>query len=190
MASTARIFGNRCRILMAAASKSSAVAEKSTATSAEVRKNAVRTTGILKVQTVSPALAKFIGSPETSRSGAVKKNLGIRQSSQSSEKKTAHGFGAAHSSRQIWRTNCRLAPNWCNSVKFEVGVGDGFHAKLVRWRRIWRWVGVALSSFRMNPSNRREIFCDDKLKTIFDGKDKVDFTTIAKLLTNHFRKST
>ncbi|XP_073135922.1 upstream activation factor subunit spp27-like [Henckelia pumila] len=123
MASTARIFGGRCRFLMAAA-KSAAAAETSTATSEAPRKTAVRVTGILKVQTVSPALAEFIGSPETSRSGAVKK--------------------------------------------------------------VWEYVK---SHNLQNPANRREIFCDDKLKTIFDGKDKVDFPGIAKLLTNHFPKT-
>lgn len=41
-----------------------------------------------------------------------------------------------------------------------------------------------------NPNNKKEIFCDDKLKTIFDGKDKVVFTEIAKLLATHFVKST
>ncbi|XP_073055494.1 upstream activation factor subunit spp27-like [Primulina eburnea] len=123
MAST-RIFGSRYRVLMAA-SKSGAATDKPTATSAAGSKTAVRVTGILKVQTVSPALAKFIGSPETSRSGAIKK--------------------------------------------------------------IWEYVK---SHNLQNPSNKREIFCDDKLKTIFDGKDKVDFPAIAKLLTNHFPKTT
>ena len=40
-----------------------------------------------------------------------------------------------------------------------------------------------------NPANKKEIFCDEKLKTIFEGKDKVGFTEIAKLLSNHFVKS-
>nr|VDD44272.1 unnamed protein product [Brassica oleracea] len=40
-----------------------------------------------------------------------------------------------------------------------------------------------------NPENRKEIICDDKLKTIFEGKDKVGFTEIAKLLSPHFPKS-
>ncbi|KAL2236184.1 UNVERIFIED_CONTAM: Upstream activation factor subunit spp27 [Sesamum indicum] len=68
MASSARVFGHSCRNLMAAAKSSAA----STAAAAKP-KTAGRVTGILKVQPVSPALAKFLGSPEASRSGAVKK---------------------------------------------------------------------------------------------------------------------
>ncbi|KAF3641215.1 putative nudix hydrolase 3-like [Capsicum annuum] len=40
-----------------------------------------------------------------------------------------------------------------------------------------------------NPANKREIHCDNKLKTIFDGKDKVGFLEIARLLTQHFQKT-
>lgn len=40
-----------------------------------------------------------------------------------------------------------------------------------------------------NPTNKREIFCDEKLKSIFDGKDKVGFLEIGKLLSRHFVKN-
>lgn len=40
-----------------------------------------------------------------------------------------------------------------------------------------------------NPANKREIFCDEKLKTIFAGKEKVGFGEIARLLSLHFSKS-
>lgn len=43
--------------------------------------------------------------------------------------------------------------------------------------------------FLQNPANKREIICDDKLKTIFDGKDRVGFLEIAKLLAPHFVKT-
>ncbi|KAG8382042.1 hypothetical protein BUALT_Bualt05G0035400 [Buddleja alternifolia] len=118
MASSARVFGNRCRVLMAAAKSAAASA------AATKPKPAGRVTGILKVQTVSPALAKFLGTPEESRSGAVKK--------------------------------------------------------------IWEYVK---SHNLQNPSNKREIYCDDKLKAIFDGNDKVSFQGVAKLLSNHFPKT-
>ncbi|KAL3818354.1 hypothetical protein ACJIZ3_004259 [Penstemon smallii] len=120
------VFGSRCRTLMAAAKSAAASTAKTkpTAASAEKPKAAARTTGILKVHIVSPALSKFIGSPEASRSGAVKK--------------------------------------------------------------IWEY--VKLHNLQ-NPANKREIFCDDKLKTIFDGQDKVNFQGIAKFLSNHFPKA-
>ncbi|CAI9755521.1 unnamed protein product [Fraxinus pennsylvanica] len=100
---------------MAAANSSAAAAASSTSTSTAKAKttNATKAksgnAGILKVQNVSPALAKFIGSSEASRSGAVKK--------------------------------------------------------------IWEYVK---SHNLQNPDNKREIYCDDTLKTIFDGKDKED----------------
>ncbi|KAK7309445.1 hypothetical protein RJT34_06182 [Clitoria ternatea] len=53
-------------------------------------------------------------------------------------------------------------------------------------KRVWEY--IKLQNLQ-NPTNKREIFCDAKLKTIFDGKDKVGFTEIARLLSNHFAKS-
>ncbi|KAK7406987.1 hypothetical protein VNO78_08625 [Psophocarpus tetragonolobus] len=50
------------------------------------------------------------------------------------------------------------------------------------------WTYIKLQNLQ-NPSNKKEVFCDEKLKTIFDGKDKVGFIEIAKLLSNHFVKS-
>ncbi|CAI9784682.1 unnamed protein product [Fraxinus pennsylvanica] len=116
---SSRVFASNCRSLMAAA-KSAAKATTTTTAPKAKSGNA----GILKVQNVSPSLAKFIGSSEASRSGAVKK--------------------------------------------------------------IWEYVK---SHSLQNPTNRREIYCDDTLKTIFDGKEKVDFPEIAKLLSNHFPKA-
>ncbi|KAG9446071.1 hypothetical protein H6P81_012199 [Aristolochia fimbriata] len=40
-----------------------------------------------------------------------------------------------------------------------------------------------------DPSNKRQILCDEKLKTIFDGKDKVGMLEIAKLISPHFIKA-
>ncbi|XP_027361989.1 upstream activation factor subunit UAF30-like [Abrus precatorius] len=53
-------------------------------------------------------------------------------------------------------------------------------------KRVWEY--IKLQNLQ-NPSNKKEIFCDEKLKTIFDGKDKVGFTEIARLLSTHFAKS-
>ncbi|KAG6472863.1 hypothetical protein ZIOFF_070341 [Zingiber officinale] len=39
-----------------------------------------------------------------------------------------------------------------------------------------------------NPKNKQEIRCDEKLKTIFDGKDKVGMLEMGKLLNPHFLK--
>ena len=40
-----------------------------------------------------------------------------------------------------------------------------------------------------NPADKREIFCDEKLKALFSGKDKVGFLEIGKLLSLHFVKT-
>ncbi|CAL5401468.1 unnamed protein product [Camellia sinensis] len=41
----------------------------------------------------------------------------------------------------------------------------------------------------VNPTNKREICCDERLKTLFEGKDKVGFLEIGKLLSRHFVKT-
>ncbi|KAL6981545.1 hypothetical protein U1Q18_023172 [Sarracenia purpurea var. burkii] len=53
-------------------------------------------------------------------------------------------------------------------------------------KKIWEY--IKLHNLQ-NPSNKREIYCDDKLKTIFQGKEKVGFLEIGKLLSFHFVKA-
>ncbi|XP_004512323.1 upstream activation factor subunit UAF30 [Cicer arietinum] len=127
---SARVFGAFAgRVLMAAAAKGAA--KKATASVGAASTKVVKKTvasksnvGIQKVVPVSSELGNFLGSPEVSRTDAVK--------------------------------------------------------------RVWEY--IKLQNLQ-NPSNKKEIFCDEKLKTIFDGKDKVVFTEIARLLANHFVKS-
>ncbi|KAF5725769.1 SWIB complex BAF60b domain-containing family protein [Tripterygium wilfordii] len=139
---TSRVF-KACRALLAPARSSAAAATASKASSTASKASSTVTgkikakpkpklttptsskpTGILKVTPVSPALGDFLGSPESSRTEAVKK---------------------------IWA-----------------------HIKLHNLQ---------------NPANKREIFCDQKLKNLFDGKDKVGFLEIGKLLSRHFVKT-
>jgi upstream activation factor subunit UAF30 len=40
-----------------------------------------------------------------------------------------------------------------------------------------------------NPANKREILCDEKLKSIFAGRDKIGMMEITKLLSPHFIKT-
>ncbi|XP_024008798.1 upstream activation factor subunit UAF30 [Eutrema salsugineum] len=64
--------------------------------------------------------------------------------------------------------------------------GENELSRATAVKKVWEYIkGQNLQ----NPTNRREILCDDKLKTIFDGKDTVGFTEIAKLLSPHFPKS-
>ncbi|CAL9084780.1 hypothetical protein MUK42_31200 [Musa troglodytarum] len=106
-----RVFGG-CRVLMAAA--------KAEAASPAPEK---MKSGLLKPQSISPALKKFVGVPEISRNEAVKK---------------------------IWE-----------------------HIKLNQLQ---------------DPANKRQIHCDDKLKSILDGRDKVGMFEISGLLASHFPK--
>ncbi|CAN8269842.1 unnamed protein product [Cochlearia groenlandica] len=87
-------------------------------------KNTARSTGIFKATPVSPALAQFLGTGETTRTQAVKE--------------------------------------------------------------IWIYIK---SHDLQNPDDKRQILCDEKLKLIFEGKDKVGFLEITKLLSPHFAKT-
>ncbi|WOL17409.1 upstream activation factor subunit UAF30-like isoform X2 [Canna indica] len=49
------------------------------------------------------------------------------------------------------------------------------------------WEHIKLNQLQ-NPSNKREIQCDEKLKSIFDGREKVGMMEIAKLISPHFIK--
>ncbi|XP_020243471.1 upstream activation factor subunit spp27-like [Asparagus officinalis] len=50
-------------------------------------------------------------------------------------------------------------------------------------KKIWDHIK---SNNLQNPANKREIRCDDKLKSIFDGKETVGMMEIAGLLKPHF----
>ncbi|KAE8677517.1 ABC transporter G family member 14-like isoform X1 [Hibiscus syriacus] len=53
-------------------------------------------------------------------------------------------------------------------------------------KKIWEY--IKLHNLQ-NPANKKEIICDEKLKTIFDGKDRVGMLEVAKYLSPHFVKS-
>ncbi|KAI7988037.1 hypothetical protein ACSBR2_037260 [Camellia fascicularis] len=62
-----------------------------------------------------------------------------------------------------------------------LGVSEASRSDVVK--KVWQH--IKLNNLQ-NPQNKKEIICDEKLKTIFDGKDKVGFLEIAKLLKPHF----
>jgi len=49
-------------------------------------------------------------------------------------------------------------------------------------KKLWDYIK---SNDLQNPSNKREIIADDKLKAVFDGKDKVTMFEMTKLVSNH-----
>ncbi|EFH60656.1 hypothetical protein ARALYDRAFT_477604 [Arabidopsis lyrata subsp. lyrata] len=109
----------------AAKTKAKAKAKpKPKAKSESPAKKTPRSTGLFKVTPVSPVLAQFLGTGETTRTDAIK--------------------------------------------------------------GIWTYIK---SHDLQNPADKREIFCDETLKLIFEGKDKVGFLEISKLLSPHFVKT-
>ncbi|XP_019246992.1 PREDICTED: uncharacterized protein LOC109226624 isoform X2 [Nicotiana attenuata] len=73
MATSSRVFGSYCRTLMAAAKSSAAATTPPAPAAAATAAGKVRHKGILKPLPISPALGKFVGSSEISRTDAVKK---------------------------------------------------------------------------------------------------------------------
>ncbi|KAH0927974.1 hypothetical protein HID58_020230 [Brassica napus] len=157
----ARVFFRGCRSLLAPASRAAATSSVlsssrsvSTVAAGGAKKSAAkpkakpkpkskpdsltkktpRTTGIFKATPVSPALAHFLGTGETTRTDAVK---------------------------EVW--------TYVKSHDLQIS--------------------KALSVLSLNPADKREIFCDEKLKQIFEGKDKVGFLEVTKLLSTHFVKT-
>ncbi|KAL3580436.1 hypothetical protein D5086_018271 [Populus alba] len=51
-----------------------------------------------------------------------------------------------------------------------------------------RFLAAPPANPRMDPSNKKNIICDEKLKKIFAGKDQVGFLEIAGLISPHFLK--
>jgi len=52
-------------------------------------------------------------------------------------------------------------------------------------KKLWDYIK---SNDLQNPENRREIIADDKLRAVFDGKDKVSMFEMTKLVSNHVVK--
>ncbi|KAJ7967542.1 upstream activation factor subunit spp27-like [Quillaja saponaria] len=52
-------------------------------------------------------------------------------------------------------------------------------------KRIWAYIK---EHNLQDPGNKKIIICDEKLKKIFGGKDRVGFLEIAGLITPHFLK--
>ncbi|KAJ7525648.1 hypothetical protein O6H91_17G060600 [Diphasiastrum complanatum] len=71
------------------------------------------------------------------------------------------------------------------ALKRFLGVGEISRPDSLK--QVWAYVK---SHALQNPLRRREIVCDEKLKSIFGGKDKVDFLEVPGLLSSHFSKST
>ncbi|KAG6395097.1 hypothetical protein SASPL_145689 [Salvia splendens] len=72
------------------------------------------------------------------------------------------------------------------SLALQDFVGETEISRVEAVKKVWAYIKA---NNLQNPVDRREIFCDDTLKKLFEGKDKVGFLEIAKLLSSHFVKS-
>ncbi|VVB10390.1 unnamed protein product [Arabis nemorensis] len=62
-------------------------------------------------------------------------------------------------------------------------VGESVIPRTQALKRIWAYIK---EHDLQDPQNKKVIICDEKLKKIFDGKDRVGFLEIAKLIGPHF----
>ncbi|KAL5538118.1 hypothetical protein UlMin_037008 [Ulmus minor] len=65
-----------------------------------------------------------------------------------------------------------------------LGVSESSRADAVKQN----WAHIKLHNLQ-NPVDKREIICDNKLKRLFEGKEKVNFLEVGKLLSRHFVKT-
>jgi chromatin remodeling complex protein RSC6 len=61
-----------------------------------------------------------------------------------------------------------------------IGEGDVARSDVVS--KIWAYIR---ENNRQNPEDKREILADDKLKKVFDGRDKVTMFEMNKYLSKH-----
>jgi len=68
------------------------------------------------------------------------------------------------------------------SADLEAVIGAGPLPRGQVMKKIWEYIkGKDLQ----DPQNRRDIIADDKLRPLFDGKDKVNMFEMTKLLSKH-----
>ncbi|CAN8303726.1 unnamed protein product [Cochlearia groenlandica] len=79
----------------------------------------------------------------------------------------------------------RILKSYTVSQPLAKFTGEKELTRAIAVKKVWDY--VKLHNLQ-NPDNKKEIQCDDKLKTIFDGKDIVGITEVMKLLSPHFPK--
>ncbi|KAJ8763221.1 hypothetical protein K2173_025606 [Erythroxylum novogranatense] len=65
-----------------------------------------------------------------------------------------------------------------------LGVSEASRTDVVK--RIWDHIK---QNNLQNPADKKEIICDEKLKVIFDGREKVGMLEMPKLISRHFVKT-
>ncbi|KAL6001769.1 hypothetical protein ACLOJK_041747 [Asimina triloba] len=165
-----RVFGV-CKALMAAASASASSAAKGSGTKKGASAAAAARnvgSGIQKAAPVSPAMSEFLGGVhEISRTDCVKKVW---------EHIKLHQLQRLQQGALLTLTLLHVLDKHSiiSGLLQEENTDDVTDVVILP---------------RTNPANKKEICCDEKLKAIFGGKDRVDFLEISKLLSFHFVKT-
>ncbi|KAL9259544.1 Upstream activation factor subunit spp27-like protein [Drosera capensis] len=100
-----------------------------------------------------------------------------------SPKKPASASASASSGEKPARGFLKPIPVSAQLGKF-LGAEEASRAFAVK--KVWEH--IKLNNLQ-DAKNKRLIHCDEKLKTIFDGKDSVEFLEVSRLLSQHFRKA-
>ncbi len=77
-----------------------------------------------------------------------------------------------------------LAPQTL-SAELEAVVGKGPMPRSQVVKKMWEYIK---KNNLQNPANKRNIFADEKLKPIFDGKAEVNMFEMTKLANKHMTK--
>ncbi|KAD5802693.1 hypothetical protein E3N88_14053 [Mikania micrantha] len=135
-------------------------------------------------------------SPKPTATVASTTTTVAKQSKKSAVKKSTEKPVKTPRRKKLVRSSGILKPSPISPVLAHfLGVSESARTEAVK--KIWEYIksnelqaSRSLKPSIINPTNKKEIICDEKLKTIFDGKDRVGFLEIAKLLTPHFVKTT
>ncbi|XP_057963782.1 uncharacterized protein LOC131154952 [Malania oleifera] len=86
------------------------------------------------------------------------------------------GSSSVSASTKKKTRNAKVSPNLANFLGAPLPSRSRAASKLMR-------------HVRLNNLQKEEIRCNEKLRTLFNGKDKVGFLEIAKFLSKYFEKS-
>jgi chromatin remodeling complex protein RSC6 len=84
----------------------------------------------------------------------------------------------------VRKANPALLKPMALSAELEVIVGKGPMPRGQVIKKLWEYIK---KNNLQNPTNKRNIIADDKLKTIFGGKSEVTMFEMTKLVSAHIK---
>ncbi len=85
-------------------------------------------------------------------------------------------------SKPATKTNSAFMAKLTPSKELAAAIGADPLPRTEVTKKIWEYIK---KHNLQNPANKREIIADDKLRPIFDGKDRVDMFEMNKHLAKH-----